>query len=204
MTMLRPTIIIFISLISSSYAQIIGQRPRGRSNIGRIIAGCVVGALVLFALLILCCIMSSRRRRLRSAHASGVPPPTGKPLFGGPWGTGGFFGQQNPHQNTGPQSPYMPPSSQSNYNTGAYGNQYAQQAPAQMASPYNPEYPSNNAPAPPPAYGKDGQGYMPPSGPPPGQGSYSNQNTYTPPPGAPPAAHTTGQDNNNFAGGFRS
>ena len=103
----------------------------------------------LFGLFFLCLfMMMARRRRAASTYAvasGGGLPVNHKPMFGGPWGrsnneyqgqnampTNSYHGQgQNPY----PGPNYPPPSN----------------------APYNPEYPNQHTPLPPPAYGKDAE-----------------------------------------------
>jgi len=112
----------------------------------------------------------------------------GKPLFGGPWGRSGA-GAGNGAYGAGPTSAYGNNNNLNNANQG--------QAPQ---APYNPEYPPQNAPAPPPAYANvTGQEtkYGAPA-----ESQANGQTGYAAPPGAPPQAHTKGEDNT-FIGGFR-
>ncbi|PPQ94091.1 hypothetical protein CVT25_009241 [Psilocybe cyanescens] len=192
-------LLFFVSLLSSANAQI-NNHNRPRRSWGRVVAGVIIGGV---AGLILLCLMlrMMQRRRFARAHPGAQPNFfAGKPMFGGPWG----------HSNA-PVSPQ--PASQFNNGGPGYSNynpsnsfhspQNALQSPALAA---NPEYPAPNGPLPPPAYGQDANyegKYAPPSGPPPPVNMRTNSN-YSPPPGPPPAAHTTGQDNSPFIGGFRS
>ncbi|KAF8159137.1 hypothetical protein B0H34DRAFT_796442 [Crassisporium funariophilum] len=196
MTLPPAFFLILASLISSSTAQIVVRRRR--NNTGRIIAGCVVGAVFAFIFLCLFLVMLRKRRARQQYVATTIPGGTqnqftNKPMFGGPWGRSNNTGHHGAQQAGTPMAPYAPQA--------GYHNATPVQTPQ---ANYNPEYPSSNAPLPPPAYGKDvneGTRYEPPSGAPPP--THRTDGSYAPPLGPPPAAHTTGQDNG-FIGGFRN
>lgn len=92
--------------------------------------------------------MMSRRRRAARTFAmtsGGGPPVNHKPMFGGPWGRSNneYQGQNGMPMNSyhgQSQNPYAVP----NY-------------PSPSNAPYNPEYPNQHTPLPPPAYGKDAE-----------------------------------------------
>ncbi|KDR81332.1 hypothetical protein GALMADRAFT_241829 [Galerina marginata CBS 339.88] len=170
-------VFILVSLISLCDAQFVSRR---RSPVGRIIGGCIAAAF--FLALLLCFLLMMRRRRARMMV--GAPQNNqfgGKPLFGGPWG------RSNGPTGYGAQGGGHPTQLGNSNNFNNAG---------QSQGAYNPEYPPQNAPAPPPPYPDtttSGQNYGAPS---------AGQNGYSAPPGPPPAAHTTGEDGN-FIGGFR-
>ncbi|KAF9473494.1 hypothetical protein BDN70DRAFT_885769 [Pholiota conissans] len=195
-SLLPPILLILLTLIQPSYAQITRHR---RVTTGRIIAGCIVGGLAA-ALFIVLAIMMIRRRRLRARPFIPVNTENGThtqygrhPMFGWPWRSRnrniaqtsstsqmGQYATQGATHSTGPQPP--PPVHPS-------------------SPPHNPEYPAPNDPLPPPMYGQNGRKYSPPTEPPPAQ-STSTQVPYDPPPGPPPAAHVAEQQDQ-FVGGFR-
>ncbi|KAJ3991923.1 hypothetical protein F5050DRAFT_1048614 [Lentinula boryana] len=161
---------------------------RRRTSVGGVVAGIVVGCLVLLALLVLCCFLSRRRRRLRNNPAGFAGGPGagnyngrtgGRPLFG----NGGMFafGKQNYNQDqTLPQ--HQQPVGGAQYGYGNNNpNSYAGQNGVGGETPGN----ANQMASPPPPYGKEGAGFAPP-------------------PGPPPPAHTTGAQNDQFVGGFRT
>ncbi|KAJ3515684.1 hypothetical protein NLJ89_g1613 [Agrocybe chaxingu] len=124
-------------------------------------------------------IVCGRRRRQRQVSAVTSTPSGGPPQP--QWGMKPMFGGPWGRSNAGTSTP----------------NHQVQQA------AYNPEYPPQNAPLPPPAYGQDanyGGGNQAPQAAPKGQ---PNDNPYTPPPGPPPHAVTKGNEES-FVGGFRS
>ncbi|KAF8157606.1 hypothetical protein BJ912DRAFT_1010730 [Pholiota molesta] len=184
MSQLASIFILSTLLVRPIYA--LPTRRRRTSPRGGIIAGCIVAGLVL--LLFICvCLMMARRRRARKSTTTG-PGGGGtfqhgaKPMFGGLWdrSNAGYNSKNTPSQGT------------NNYNTNG------------AQAPYNPEYPGQNGPAPPPTYREDagyGREFTTPSGHPTGQNG--NQGAYAAPQGPPPAAHTAGKVNQSV-GGFRS
>ncbi|CAA7261058.1 unnamed protein product [Cyclocybe aegerita] len=140
------------------------------------VKGAVVGGLFCIFFICMLTVCGRRRRQNRvsavTATLGGGPP---QPQFGAKPMFGGPWGRSN----VGESSPnYQPPQ-----------------------AAYNPEYPPQNAPLPPPAYGQDanyGGGNQAPQGAPQGQPS---DNLYAPPPSPPPPEATKG-NNQSFIGGF--
>ncbi|KAF5387577.1 hypothetical protein D9757_006583 [Collybiopsis confluens] len=177
MTLITAIIFSTIALHAHSVeAQTFNNRRR-HSSVGRIVAGVVVGCLVLIALLVLCCIMTRRRRRMRGMGPAGTGVAGGPsqggyglgamPLFGG----GGRFGRKQEYNQDAALA--GGPGVQNGYAGQTGGRPGATAAPSQV---------------PPPPYA-------------------DKENTgYAPPPGPPPAAHISPGDgrNEHFVGGFRS
>ncbi|THU88601.1 hypothetical protein K435DRAFT_781983 [Dendrothele bispora CBS 962.96] len=188
MSLTRTTLLLFLCQTLLSNAQSF-RSSRRTSSVGRIVAGVVVGCLVLIALLIFFLIMLRRRRRLRN---QAVITPGTAPSAGGFSGFGGFSGKPmfgGGHTQTGPynnqyngqsQQPYYGQPQGGGYGTGGYG--YGQ---GQGQSQFNTA--DVIPPSSPPPYGTNTNQFKPPSGPPP-----------------PAAAHTTGNQGENFVGGFKS